>query len=199
MRLTDNLFLRRLHSLTGALLLGAFLVFHIYANSYGLEGAGPYDEHVAALRSLPYLHVMEWAFIFLPLIYHAVYGLGIWYTGENNFPQYAYARNALYFLQRVTGFIALVFVVYHIYDQRLLPQPSYQTVNLSISKPAVFVLYFVGTAAAAWHLMNGLWNVTVKWGVAKGMRAQMTLLYVFSALGAGLVYIGVRALTGFIR
>lgn len=199
MRLTDNLFLRRLHSFTGALPLGAFLVFHLYANSYGLSGAGRYNEHVDALRSLPYLHVMEWAFIFLPLVYHAGYGLCVWYTGENNFPQYGYARNALYFLQRITGLIALVFVIYHIYDQRLLPHPSYQSVNSSISNPAVFVLYFVGTAAAAWHFFNGLWNVTVKWGVCAGGKSQRVVLYAFSALGLMLVYAGIRALTGFIR
>lgn len=199
MRLTDNLFLRRLHSLTGALPLGAFLVFHLYANSYGLAGIDTYNEHVRALRSLPYLHAMEWAFIFLPLIYHAGYGLYIWYTGENNFPQYGYARNGLYSLQRITGLVALVFVAYHVYDQRLIPDPSYQTVNRSISNPAVFVLYFVGTAAVAWHFFNGLWNVAVKWGVCVGKTSQRVVLYAFSALGLGLVYAGVRALTGFMR
>jgi len=198
MRIHDNLFWRRLHSFTGALPLGGFLLFHLYANSYGLSGAATYDEHVAGLRELPYLHVMEWAFIFTPLIYHAGYGLYVWYTSDNNFPQYGYARNGLYFMQRVTGFIALLFVLYHIYDQRLLPAPSYLTVYHSLSNPAVFVVYFLGTACVAWHMMNGLWNVTVKWGVATGMRSQRMLLYVFSALGAGLVFVGLRALTGFL-
>ncbi|HEX9860872.1 MAG TPA: succinate dehydrogenase, partial [Nitrospirota bacterium] len=70
MRLSDNLFFRRLHSLTGAVPLGAFLVFHLYANSFSLSGPAAYDEHVRFLRSLPYLHVLEWGLIFLPLLYH---------------------------------------------------------------------------------------------------------------------------------
>lgn len=197
MSLTDSLALRRLHSFTGALPLGAFVVFHLYANSFSLAGPGLYDEHVRFLRSLPYLHALEWALIFLPLGYHALYGLYVWYTGENNFPQYAYTRNGLYTLQRLTGLVALAFVIYHIIDQRLLPAPSFMTVRASISSPAVFILYFVGTAAVAWHLMNGLWNFTVKWGIAVGAAAQRTLLIAFSVLGAGLVFVGVRALTGF--
>jgi len=40
--------------------------------------------------------------------------------------------------------------------------------------------------------------VTVKWGVATGMRSQRALLYVFTVLGAGLVFVGLRALTGFL-
>jgi succinate dehydrogenase / fumarate reductase cytochrome b subunit len=198
MRLSDNLFFRRLHSLTGAVPLGAFLVFHLYANSFALSGPAAYDEHVRFLRSLPYLHVLEWGLIFLPLLYHSLYGLFIWYTGANNFPQYNYARNGLYLMQRLTGIVALVFVVYHIADQRLLAAPSFFTVKSSISNPAVFILYFVGTASVAWHMMNGLWNFTVKWGIAAGERAQRTLLAVFSVLGAGLVFVGLRALTGFI-
>lgn len=198
MRLSDNLLFRRLHSLAGALPLGAFLVFHLYANSFSLSGPGPYDAHVRFLRGLPYLHFLEWALIFIPLLYHSLYGLYIWYTGVNNFPQYNYARNGMYLLQRLTGIIALVFVVYHIADQRLLPAPSFLTVKNSITNPAVFIIYFIGTVSVAWHFFHGLWNVSVKWGVAIGPKAQRTVLAVCSALGICLAVVGLRALTGFL-
>ena len=199
MDLSDNLFWRRLHSFMGALPLGFFLVFHLYENSYGLSGQEVYDGHVQGLRSLPYLHVLEAAFIYIPLLYHSLYGLYIWYTGKNNFPHYSYARNGLYTLQRVTGLTAFVFVWYHIYDQRLLPYPSYYTVFASLTNTAVLVLYFVGVAAVALHLFLGLWNVSVKWGVAIGEKAQRTLLAGFALAGMGLAFMGLRALTGFMR
>ena len=199
MLLSDNLFLRRLHSLTGALPLGFFLVFHLYENSFGLSGQEVYDAHVLGLRHLPYLHTIEAVFIYMPLLYHSFYGLYIWYTGRNNYPHYGYARNGLYALQRVTGLTALVFVWYHIYDQRLLPYPSYYTVYASLTHTPVMVLYFVGVAAVALHLFLGLWNVSVKWGVAIGEKAQRTLLAGFALAGLGLVFVGLRALTGFMR
>ena len=199
MKFPDNLLFRRLHSFMGALPLGFFLVFHLYENSFALQGQAVYDGRVQSLRGLPYLHVLEVAFIYIPLLYHSLYGLYIWYTGENNYPRYGYARNGLYTLQRVTGLAAFVFVWYHIYDQRLLPYPSYYTVFASLMRPEVLALYFIGVAAASFHLFLGLWNASIKWGIAIGERAQGTLLAVCTAAGLGLVFVGLRALTGFMR
>jgi len=199
MPISDNLFWRRLHSFTGAFPLGIFLLFHLYENSYSLAGADVYNEHVQGLRSMPYLLFIEVVAIYIPLLYHSLYGVYIWYTGENNFPRYMYARNGLYLLQRVTGLIALVFVFYHIYDQRFLPLPSFFTVQDSIGSPAVLAIYFIGIASVAYHFFNGVWNFTVKWGIAVGERAQKTILAVCTALGLGLVFVGLRALAGFMR
>ncbi len=199
MRTTDNLFWRRLHSFMGAAPLGAFLLFHLYENSNSLSGPVVYDRMVVDLRRVPYLHLFEVLFIYIPLLYHSIYGLYIWYTGKNNFPQYAYARNGLYALQRFTGLIALVFVYYHVYDQRLNPMPGFGTVRASIGRPAVFIIYFVGIAAVAFHFGSGLWNVLVMWGITIGGKSQKIALGACTALGFGLIYVGLRALSGFMR
>ena len=197
MALNDNLFWRRLHSFAGAAPLGGFLVFHLYENSYAILSPSTYDEHVRALRSLPYLHVMEVSLIFTPLAFHSLYGLYVWYTGKNNFPLQPYARNGLYLMQRLTGLVALVFICYHIYDQRLQPMPSFSSVATSVSDKAVLLLYAVGIAACALHLFNGLWNALVKWGVTIGARSQQAALAGCSLLGVGLVVVGLRALKAF--
>jgi len=194
----DNLFLRRLHSFTGAIPLGAYLLFHLYANSFALNGAASYDEHVRPLRSLPYLYVIASVFIFLPLIYHAGYGLYIWYTGEFNGLQYRYYRNWVYMKQRSTGLIVLVFVCYHIYDQVFRPDVSFANVAGSLSHPAVLALYVLGVSSAAWHFFSGLWSVLIKWGVTLGERSQRATLVVCSVLGIGLIVVGIRALLAFI-
>lgn len=197
MAFSDNLFWRRLHSFTGALPLGVFLAFHIYENSFALGGAEAYDARIHSLRSLPYLLPIEIVLIYLPLAYHAGYGLYVWYTGRNNFPGYRYARNGLYTFQRLTGVLTLVFVIYHVFDQRLLPVPSFFTVKASVLRPEIFALYAVGVAAAALHLGNGLWNFFIKWGVTVGQNAQSVSLKVFGAAGLLFALMGLRALTGF--
>ena len=199
MRISDNLFWRRLHSFTGIAPLGGFLLFHLYTNSYSLNGAAAYDVQVRPLRQLPYILAIEIGCIFAPLLYHSLYGLYVWFTSKANVPQYNYARNWLYTMQRVTGLIAFAFIAYHIYDQRLKPAPSFANVANSIVDPWVLALYIVGITAVSWHMFNGVWNSLIKWGVTIGPTSQKASLYVFSAMGVGLVYMGLRALSGFIR
>ena len=198
MRLSDNLFLRRLHSLAGAVPLGGYLLFHLYANSFALSGPAVYDEHVRPLRELPYLIVIAGGVIFLPLMYHAGYGLYIWYTGQSNILRYGYLRNRLYTKQRVTGLIVLVFVCYHVYDQVFRPDVSFANVAGSLKNPAVLALYVLGVSSAAWHFFMGLWNVFIKWGVTLGEKSQRVTLIVCSTLGIGLVVVGLRAVFAFV-
>ena len=36
------------------------------------------------IHSLPFLVLVEWAFIYLPILYHTVYGIWITFTGQPN-------------------------------------------------------------------------------------------------------------------
>ena len=199
MALSDNLFWRRLHSFTGAVPLAAYLLFHLYENSYSLLGAAAYDTHVRPLRDLPYMLEVEFAVIYIPLTYHALYGLYVVYTGKHNAVQFSYARNWLYTAQRLTGVIALIFIAFHLYDQRLRPDVAFANVSGSIARPPVLLLYVVGISAAAWHMFNGLWNFFIKWGFTIGDKSQKASLVVFSLLSVGLVFVGLRALIAFMR
>src|SRR5437868_7499055 len=80
--------LRRLHSLSGIVPIGAFLVEHFVSNSEATKGAVAYNEQVRFLTGLPFVSVLEWVFIFLPILYHAFYGFYIWYRGESNVGEY---------------------------------------------------------------------------------------------------------------
>jgi len=50
--------------------------------------------------------VLEWVFIFLPLLFHGFYGLWIWLRGKANVVYYPWSGNWLYTAQRYTGIIA---------------------------------------------------------------------------------------------
>src|SRR5436305_11054033 len=109
--------LRRLHSLTGIIPIGAFLVEHIVSNFEATNGPLAYAQQVKFLNSLPLVRVLEWAFIFIPLAYHALYGIGIAFKGRVNVNVYPWAGNWGYVTQPVTGLVALLYIVQHVCRQ----------------------------------------------------------------------------------
>src|SRR5436309_6468137 len=86
---TDHSFLlRKLHSLSGVVPVGAFLIQHIYAQVLALKGPEAYNTHVEFLVSLPFLVAIETLFIFAPIAFHGGYGIYIWWRGESNVTDY---------------------------------------------------------------------------------------------------------------
>src|SRR2546427_12581355 len=76
--------LRKLHSLTGVVPIGAFLLEHLFTNSFAVFGADAFNEKVRFLTSLPYLYLIETFVIFLPIAFHAVLGVAIARTARYN-------------------------------------------------------------------------------------------------------------------
>ena len=79
-RLSRTFILRKLHQLSGIVPLGAFLLEHLYTNSKAAHpehGARHFNQAVADLQQIPYILFVEITFIFIPLLYHAIYGLVI--------------------------------------------------------------------------------------------------------------------------
>ena len=72
--------LRRLHSLTGIMPVGAFLFEHILiSNSTAISGPDAYERQVSFLANLPLVFFLELFGIWLPILFHALYGFYIWY------------------------------------------------------------------------------------------------------------------------
>jgi succinate dehydrogenase / fumarate reductase cytochrome b subunit len=51
---------------------------------------------VKFLTGLPFTFLLELFFIYIPLAYHALYGIYIWYRGEGNVSDYSWTGNWLY-------------------------------------------------------------------------------------------------------
>ena len=64
---------------------------------------------------MPYKIVLETFIIFLPLLFHALYGVYLAFTSSVTVGTFTYFRNWRYVFQRITGLIALLFVAWHIY------------------------------------------------------------------------------------
>src|SRR5438067_3581213 len=94
--------LRRLHSLTG-IIFGGYLVVHLLVNATIAQLGTVYQVQVNKIHDLPMLWALEWGLIYLPILYHTVYGIWITATGQPNVNRYPYAKNWFYVLQRISA------------------------------------------------------------------------------------------------
>jgi succinate dehydrogenase / fumarate reductase cytochrome b subunit len=237
--------LRRLHSLSGILPIGVFLIAHLTTNSTILWGSinsratqgadpaivegvgettfrqvGTFQHEVTFINeSVPFLILLEIT-LWLSIGFHAV--LGVYYakTGKSNTKRYEYQSNWRYTLQRVSGYIGILFIFYHIATLRwgwtfLVPggtkwdhQYASSTLAMAlrgsesgdwtIPGVAVSLFYLVGVTLLVFHFANGLWTAAITWGLTVTARAQRNWGYVCTALGAGLMLAGWGSLFGFL-
>jgi succinate dehydrogenase/fumarate reductase cytochrome b subunit (b558 family) len=201
--------LRKLHSLSGVVPVGVFLVEHLWTNAKALGGQAPFDRAVAEIQSIPALPVVEIFGIFLPLAFHAGYGVAIALASKANVGRYPYARNWLYTLQRVTGLVALVFIAWHLYEYRVqkwlfgMQGTAFYSVlssHLSAtawSVPWMALAYLVGIGATVFHFANGLWGFSASWGITVSRPAQQRAAWVCGVIGAALFVLGANTVIYF--
>ena len=80
----NEFYLRRLHSLLGIIPIGAFLIVHLLVNHQATQGAEAFNKASGFMESLPFLIVVEFLFIYIPLLYHGLLGLHIAFTAKQN-------------------------------------------------------------------------------------------------------------------
>jgi len=211
-RLSRTFVLRKLHQLSGIVPLGIFLLEHFYTNSKALSGAASFNDAVKDLQSIPYILFVEICGIFIPLIYHAVYGLVITIEARPNNLHYPYPRNWFYLIQRITGVILFFFITFHVLNFRFglipglnsvsvasHPEKAFAIVAGEFSMVSIFIIYMIGITATVWHLANGIWLFLVDWGITIGDRAQRLTGYACIAFGAVLLLVGINAAVAFIH
>jgi succinate dehydrogenase / fumarate reductase cytochrome b subunit len=200
-----SFFWRKLHSLLGIIPLGAFLLEHIFSNFEALGGPAAYGTQVKFLNSLPLVRVLEVVFIFLPLLYHACYGLYIWLHGKANVVYYPWSGNWLYVAQRYTGIIAFLFIIQHLIRERFTgialpenPYASFYKVQHELANPWMLAVYVVAMIAVSWHFAYGVWLFAAKWGITPGVKSRKRFGYVCTALGIALAVIGLASIWAFV-
>lgn len=193
--------LRKLHSLTGVVPVGAFMVFHLWTNAKALQGQDQFDHAVSDISHMPYLPLLE-AGILLPLLFHAGYGVKLALEGKPNVGAYTYSRNWMYTLQRTTGVIAFAFIAYHLYEYwfqkvagRVESDQFYPMLCANMSStwhqvPVIALIYIIGIAAAVFHFANGLWGFCFSWGITVSRRSQQMAATVFGLVGLALFLLG---------
>lgn len=196
--------LRRLHSLSGVFPVGLFLVTHLFTNAKALKGQVFFDRAVADINHLPFLPVIEIFGIFLPLFFHAIYGVKLAMGGRNNVGSYPYSRNVLYTLQRASGLVAFLFIGWHLWEFRIPKllgymgaDAFYPTLEAHLSStyngfPVLAVVYLVGIAASVFHFANGLFTFGFSWGIFLTRRSQRIFATTFAVVGAVVFVMGAQ-------
>jgi len=207
----------RLHSLSGLLPVGMYMVVHLLTNASVLGGASSFQKNVDMIHSLgPALPLVEWTFIFLPILFHAIVGVMIIRSGRSNSSRYAYSSNIRYTLQRATAWIALIFIMWHVFhmhgwfhnklwhDNVVEPlggqnfnwQQATSSLAAAMASPVVKIAYLVGVVSCIYHFANGLWTMGITWGVWQSAAAQKRANWVCGGIGVFVMLVGVTAWIG---
>jgi succinate dehydrogenase / fumarate reductase, cytochrome b subunit len=209
--------IRRLHSLSGLIPVGAYMVVHLVTNATVLNGPGSFQDNVYKIHSLGrFLPIVEWTFIFAPILFHALVGIWIMVGMNPNTASYPYMANRRYTWQRITGMIAFVFIMWHVFHMhgwfhnqewlknvavpyggaQFRPFNAASTAGKALQNGVVFILYGVGVLSCVFHLSNGIWTMGITWGVWTSPQAQSRALKACAVFGVLLGAIGLGALGG---
>lgn len=196
--------LRRLHSLSGIVPIGLYVLVHLGINSFAASGAETYDMIAEFLESLPYLIAIEVPFIWLPILYHSGYGIYIHATGKPNPFQYTYSNNWLFWLQRWSGIVTLVFIGWHFWQTRLANYLYGRVIEFQMmadifSDPRWVAFYVVGLVAVSFHLGNGLRTFLLTWGGVVGDRARRKIAVACAVFGAFVLVFSLATIRAFLQ
>ncbi|GIK20563.1 MAG: succinate dehydrogenase [Leptolyngbya sp. PLA2] len=218
--------LRRLHSLSGVIPIGAFLIIHLTTNASivwgridsARGGIGTFQHEVHFIHSLPVLLLTEIFVLWIPIAFHSILGFYYAFSGRPNVDRYRYQANRRYALQRLTGYIGFLFILYHVATLRwgwtfLVPggtrwSHEYAASTLAAAIQggeegmtrwglAVAAFYMFGVTALVFHFANGLWTAAITWGITISAQAQKRWGMVCLAIGAGLMALAWSAVVGF--
>ncbi|HEY7404141.1 MAG TPA: succinate dehydrogenase [Candidatus Angelobacter sp.] len=197
---------RRLHSLSGIVPVGAFLIEHFISNAFATNGPHAYANQVRFLTSLPFVPVLEVVGIYIPILYHALYGFYIWFRGESNVSDYPWAGNFMYAAQRWTGGIAFAYILWHTYTMRFIgihlltnSQAAFHKVQMELQNPWAAAFYVVGIVAASWHFAYGLYLFCAKWGITVSETSRKWFGRVCVVIALTFIAVGIATLSAFFR
>ena len=206
--------LRRLHSLSGIIPVGAFFLMHMFLNSRAAQSPQQYQWVPDTLDQIPYLIYIEIGGILLPILFHAVLGVIIATKGEPNVtrPKHGWAENWGYTFQRITGVLLFIMIIAHLWQtwwvhvkikmDNALNQTHnefeiYSLMNgLLYGNWIMIILYALFVLVAAWHFGNGIYNFACKWGFATSRESQRFALTMGLGVGAVATIMGFASIWG---
>jgi succinate dehydrogenase / fumarate reductase cytochrome b subunit len=206
----ENYFWHKIHSLTGIVPVGLYLLQHLLLNSFSLVSPEKYNGVSNFFYSLPpaLLLAIEFGVVLLPLTFHAVYGAFIIKRAEPNYlsSNYKYTENRMYWLQRLSGIVLFVFILFHVVtttgrvklanDHHVVDYASMQA-DFSRFGGILTLVYAIGVLAAAYHLAYGIWNFCIRWGITVSEASQVKVRKFSTLLFIGVSILGLAALVGF--
>jgi succinate dehydrogenase / fumarate reductase cytochrome b subunit len=208
----ENFVLHKLHSLTGIIPVGFYMIQHLTLNSFSIAGPAYFDSVIGFFDGMPWyiLIALEVVAIWIPLIFHSVYGVVIACRAQPNYigTRYGWSQNRMFLLQRITGLILVAFLIWHVtsttgrkyyyHDSELLKYQAWHD-NLTSHGYVLLVFYLVGIICATYHLSYGIWNFCIRWGITISDQAQIRVQKFSLVAFIVLTILGWGAILGFLR
>ena len=198
------LLIRRLQSLSG-IAFGLYIFVHLTVNATIIQGGDVFAKQVEKIHSLPFLIAIEWGTLFLPFLFHSIYGTWILVTGKPNVSAYPTQRNAYYLLQRISAVAIALFVLFHVlalkygafgvnfaFDAKF-NQAGTVSRHLHMANWVVIV-YLVGILMTAFHTANGFSTAGITWGATISTASQRRLSLICVGAFVALLALGYTAL-----
>ena len=192
--------LRRLHTLTGILPVGLFLIGHFTVNFIAVRGPAAFNHATSTLQRLPMVSALELLGIAFPLTVHIVLGVLLGNTRQAMAERSVYPRPWMRGAQRVTGGFLVVFLLFHVWSTRLSPrvlagEPDlFGHMTRHLRDAGVLVLYVLAVLAATSHLAIGLFDLAYRWGARNTRGLGRIAVAVFVVLSL----VGLNALLAFV-
>ena len=205
----ENFFWHKLHSLTGIIPVGFYMLQHLVLNTFSLAGPDYFNGVIGFFDGMPFhfLLVLEICLIWLPLLFHALYGFVIINHSQPNYfsTKYGWSQNRMYTFQRISGGALFLFLIYHVFtttftkyvygDSQLI---RYHAMHEHFSNPVILVVYLLGILLASYHLSYGVWNFCIRWGITVSERAQLKVQKFALGMFIVVTLIGWAAIIGFL-
>ncbi|MEI8281423.1 MAG: hypothetical protein WCG75_03360 [Armatimonadota bacterium] len=204
----EDYVMHRIHSITGVLPVGYYMVQHLALNTFSIASPEKFNAVIEFFEGMPkhFLLAMEVAMIWIPLAFHAIYGLFIISRAENNYftTKYKWSENRMFFLQRLSGVAVFFFLIYHVISTTVVKywtgsaeSIKYTAMAEKLHNPLVLMIYVLGILGASYHLGYGIWNFCIRWGITVTEAAQQRIQKISGLVFVAITLMGWIALAGF--
>lgn len=206
----ENYLLHKLHSLSGVIPIGFYMLQHLTLNTFSLGGPEKFNGVIDFFNGMPrhFLLALEVGAIWLPLLFHSIYGLFITSRAQPNYfsTAYGWSQNRMYTLQRWSGMFIFVFLIYHVTTTTVMAKLNGEDLikfaawheKLSSFGYLILVVYMLGILACSYHLAYGIWNFSIRWGITISDAAQERVQKFAAAFFVFVTFMGWAALLGFV-
>ncbi len=191
----------RIGSLLAVLPLSVWTVVHLWNNLAVFQGEAKWQSQVTD-QSHPLAPVFTAVVVLLPLVLHAIWGIGRLLTSRPNNNRYGYFANFKYLIQRLSAIGVLLFLGAHIWLALLKPRfiDGHAERFADIAHEMRFhtptlIVYLLGTLGVAYHVANGLQTFAMGWGLVRSKQAlrrldgaAIGLFVVLLAMSWGAIY-----------
>jgi succinate dehydrogenase / fumarate reductase cytochrome b subunit len=205
---------KRIHSFVGIVPLGIYVILHLARNLTSLQGPEAFDNAILSTWSKPINYVWVVLLVYLPLIYHAGYGIKLTLSGEKtSIVKYPNFQNVRYLFQRLSALGMLGFLFAHIFLTRAhvsmgwlqdaATNPAgqvtynYFATHFTDWSKGTAIVYALGILATVYHLANGVATFCISWGITTGAKAQRRAEYIALVFGLLTFAMGMAAIVGF--